>query len=68
MNLEEASRAALEAARSGDLDGAAVALELRRGALAGGEIPTPRDLYCGDQTAQLLRELVQLLSHVDVQG
>lgn len=68
MNLEEASQAALEAARSGDLDGVAEALRIRQRALDAGESPTPKDLYCGEQVSQLLREFVHSHMHVDVRG
>jgi len=68
MNLEEASTAALEAARSGDFEGVAEALKARQQALDSGETPTPCDLYYGEQALRLLREFVPPHSYFDVQG
>ena len=68
MNLEEASTAALEAARSGDFEGVAEALKARQQALDSGETPTPCDLYYGEQALRLLRGFVLPHSHFDVQG
>lgn len=59
MNLEQASLAALEAARAGDLNSVTIALEARQRAIQAGEAPTPLALYAGEQTARLLRDLVQ---------
>jgi hypothetical protein len=59
MNLEEASVAALKAARAGDLDALAQALEARAAALAVGQRPTPGVHAAGELTAQILRDLVR---------
>lgn len=59
MNLEQASLAALEAARTGDLNSVGIALEARQRAIASGEAPTPLALYAGEQTAELLRDLMR---------
>lgn len=59
MTLEEASAAALQAARAEDLDALAGALAARSKALARGEIPTPGVHATGELTAQLLRELIR---------
>ena len=59
MNLEEASAAALEAARAGDLEALEKALAARGKALAAGEIPTPGVHAAGELTAQLLRDLIR---------
>lgn len=61
MNLEQASLAALEAARAGDLNSVAIALEARQRAIQAGETPTPLALYAGEQTSQLLREMTRHL-------
>jgi hypothetical protein len=68
MNLQEASKAALEAARCRDLDALAAALKIRQQALDAGEQPTQQDLYWGEQAAQFVRELVRGHSHVDIEG
>jgi hypothetical protein len=59
MTLEEASAAALEAARTGDLDALAQALSARASALAAGACPTPGVYAAGELTAQFLRELIR---------
>lgn len=59
MTLEEASAAALEAAREGDLDALERALAARGAALALGETPTSGVHAAGELTAQLLRELIR---------
>ncbi len=59
MKLEEASAAALEAARAGDLDALEAALAARAAALASSEQPTPGVHAAGELTAQLLRDLIR---------
>ena len=59
MTLEDASSAALEAARAGDLDALSHALTDRAEALARGEQPTPGVHAAGELTAQLLRSLIR---------
>jgi hypothetical protein len=65
MTLEQASFAALEAARVGDLLALSAALEVRQEALNAGEIPTTSTLYAGEQTTQLLRGMVRELRQDD---
>ncbi len=65
MTLEQASFAALDAARVGDLLALAAALEVRQEALNAGELPTTSTLYAGEQTSQLLRGLVRELRQDD---
>lgn len=59
MTLEEASVAALEAARSGDFNALAQALAARAEALSRGEYPTPGVHAAGELTAQVLRDLIR---------
>ena len=59
MTLEEATFAALEAARAGDLDVLGTALAARARAMAAGEVPTLGVHAAGERTAQLLRELIR---------
>jgi hypothetical protein len=59
MTLEEASAAALEAARSGDLVAVAQALAARAEALSLGELPTAAVHATGELTVQLLRDLIR---------
>ncbi|MEO5924531.1 MAG: hypothetical protein ABIR70_11965 [Bryobacteraceae bacterium] len=59
MTLEEASAAALEATRIGDLDALAKALAARSSALASGESPTPGVHAAGELTMELLRQLIR---------
>lgn len=59
MTLEQASVAALEAARAGDLDALEAALAARAIALQRGEPATPGVHSAGELTAQLLRNLIR---------
>ena len=59
MTLEESSLAALEAAKSRNLDALAVALVARADALARGELPAPGVHAAGELTARLLRDLIR---------
>jgi hypothetical protein len=59
MTLEQASATALEAARTGDLDGLATALAARSMAIASGEVPTPGVHAAGELTVELLRHLIR---------
>jgi len=59
MTLEEASAAALEAARTGNLDSLALALSARAAALARGQLPTADVLAAGEHIAELLRDLIR---------
>lgn len=57
MGLLKASRAALDAARCGDLESVAQALAARALAIEAGESPTDAILEIGEQVASLLQEL-----------
>jgi hypothetical protein len=59
MTLEESSAAALEAARSRDLDALVQALAARADALSRGDLPTPGVHAAGELTARLLRDLIR---------
>lgn len=59
MTLEEASAAALEAVRAGDLDRLTIALAARSAALSRGESATPGVHAAGELTAQQLRDLIR---------
>ena len=64
MTLEEATRQALDAADSGDLDALEHALEARAQAIAGGEEPDAGTLASGEQIRGLLLGFITRLRRI----